>query len=47
MGKKEIIRKDVCLKEILKKSRKNKNFKKIRLVGEHGHGHWHSAVVGP
>lgn len=28
--------------ELIKKVKLASSFRKIKLVGEHGHGHWHS-----
>ena len=32
-------------KDLVKKIKSANDFKKIRIVGEHGHGHWHSTAV--
>lgn len=31
--------------DLSKKIKNNANFGKMRIVGEHGHGHWHSDSV--
>ena len=30
-------------KDISKNAKQKKKFKEIRILGEHGHGHWHSS----
>lgn len=31
--------------ELIKKVKSASSFRKIKLVGEHGHGHWHSTTT--